>query len=140
MQCALQIDVQCASPVWSKCSLLNVYVTQGIRVLQCNVKRAFSNIKAPLLPVETFNHLLCIAQPVRLFAVVLVCISCLSRLLAFLCLPFAQAQSLGVFSCDSKAYLRVFSSNLNTHLTPSYPAYSNIALYLFCSILTNFLL
>ena len=77
--------------------------------------------------LETFNHLLCIAQCARLFAVVLVCISCLSRLLAFLCLPFAQAQSLGVFSCDSKAYLRVFSSDLNTHLTASYPAYSNIS-------------
>ena len=63
LQCAMcstdRFDVQCASPVWSKCSLLNVYVTQGIQVLQCNFKRAFSNIKAPLLPVETFNHLLC---------------------------------------------------------------------------------
>ena len=63
----------------------------------------------------------------RLFAVVQVCISCLSGHLALLCLLFTQPQSLGVFSCDSKAYLRVFSSDLNTHLTASYPAYSNIS-------------
>ena len=56
---------------------------------------------------------------------------CLSGHLALLCLLFAQAQSLGVFSCDSKAYLRVFSSDLNTHLTPSYPAYSNISPHCF---------
>ena len=83
------------------------------------------------VPSQISRHLCCrlrlsITCCARLLAVVQVCISCLSGHLALLSLLFAQPQSLGVFSCDSKAYLRVFSSDLNTHLTPSYPAYSNI--------------